>query len=145
MIKWFDQREGYSIGDFGCGEAKIAEALSDKHTIYSFDYIAINDNVIAGDMSNVPLEDEELDAAIFSLSLMGTNTEDYIEEAHRTLKLDGYLHIIESTSRFSDIENFTKQLENFGFKTIEVSNLWKFTQIYAIKISRIIKKSKLIL
>jgi hypothetical protein len=29
------------IGDFGCGEAKILEALGDKR-VYSFDHVAIN-------------------------------------------------------------------------------------------------------
>ena len=28
MIRWCQQRSGYTIGDFGCGEAKLAEAVS---------------------------------------------------------------------------------------------------------------------
>ena len=44
-------------------------------------------------MAHVPLEDETLDVAIFSLSLMGANFADYVREAYRTLKLDGHLHI----------------------------------------------------
>ncbi len=50
-------------------------------------------------MAHVPLEDESLDVAIFSLSLMGANFTDYLREAHRSLKLDGHLHVIEATSR----------------------------------------------
>jgi hypothetical protein len=49
MIRWCQQRSDYTIGDFGCGEAKLAEAVSDRHTVYSFDHIAINDNAIACD------------------------------------------------------------------------------------------------
>gem|GEM_PF-3646976 len=37
---------------------------------------------------------------------MGSNFTDYLKEAHRTLKLDGSLHIYESTSRFADREQF---------------------------------------
>ena len=46
----------------------------------SFDYIAANEDVIACDMAHVPMEDEALDVAVFSLSLMGANFTDYIRE-----------------------------------------------------------------
>jgi ubiquinone/menaquinone biosynthesis C-methylase UbiE len=133
MIRWCQQRSGYTIGDFGCGEAKLAEAVSDRHTVYSFDHIAINNNVIACDMAQVPLDDETLDVAIFSLSLMGSNFTDYLREAYRTLKLDGQLHIIESTSRFSDMDQFRTDLEALGFTVISIQDMWKFTHIRVIK------------
>jgi ubiquinone/menaquinone biosynthesis C-methylase UbiE len=133
MIRWCQQRSGYTIGDFGCGEAKLAEAVSDRHTVYSFDHIAINNNAIACDMAHVPLDDETLDVAIFSLSLMGSNFTDYLREAYRTLKLDGQLHIIESTSRLSDPGQFRTDLEALGFTVISIQDMWKFTHIRAIK------------
>ncbi len=104
MIEWYKKRSNADliIGDFGCGEAKIAEALSAYHTIYSFDHVAINDDVTACDMAHSGLDDGVLDVAIFCLSLMGNNFEEYLREAHRTLKLDGLMHIIEATGRFSD-------------------------------------------
>ncbi|MGA9381727.1 MAG: zinc-ribbon domain-containing protein [Phormidium sp.] len=136
MIRWCQQESGFIIGDFGCGEAKLAEAISDRHTVYSFDHIAINNNVIACDMSHVPLNDEELDVAIFSLSLMGFNFTDYLREARRTLKLDGQLHIIEATSRFGDIDQFCTDLEALGFAIISVEDMWKFTHITARKTYR---------
>ena len=34
----------------------------------------------------------------------------YLREAYRTLKLDGQLHIIEATSRFSDLRQFQNDL-----------------------------------
>ena len=71
MIRWCQKRSGLVIGDFGCGEAKLAEALADRHTVHSFDHVAVNDAVVACDMAHVPLGDETLDVAIFSLSLMG--------------------------------------------------------------------------
>jgi ubiquinone/menaquinone biosynthesis C-methylase UbiE len=133
MIRWCQQRSGYAIADFGCGEAKLAEAVSDRHTVYSFDHVAINNNVVACDMAHLPLNDEELDVAIFSLSLMGSNFTDYLREAHRTLKLDGQLHIIEATSRFSNLAQFQTDLEALGFDVISVREIWKFTHIRAIK------------
>jgi hypothetical protein len=136
MIRWCQQRSGYVIGDFGCGEAKLAEAVSDRHTVYSFDHVAVNDDVIACDMAHVPLEDEALDVAVFSLSLMGANFADYIREAHRTLKLDGKLHVIEATSRFTDRQQFLKALELLGFAVVTVEDKWKFTHIRAEKTER---------
>ena len=84
-------------------------------------------------MSHVPLDNESLDVAIFSLSLMGCNFTDYIVEAHRCLKLDGTLFLIESTSRFSNIEDFKNGLEKLGFYIVNVDERYKFTFIRAIK------------
>jgi hypothetical protein len=136
MIRWCQQRNGYVIGDFGCGEAKLAEAVSDRHTVHNFDHIAVNDNVVACDMAHVPLDEETLDVAIFALSLMGANFTDYLREAHRTLKLDGQLHIIESTERFNDRNAFGKALEGLGFAVVSIADKWKFTHIRALKTER---------
>jgi hypothetical protein len=136
MIRWCQQRRGYVIGDFGCGEARLAEAVSDRHTVYSFDHVAVNDDVVACDMAHVPLEDEVLDVAIFSLSLMGANFTDYVREAYRTLKLDGQLHVIEATSRFTDRNQFVKALESLGFAIVTVEDKWKFTHIRGLKTER---------
>ena len=93
MIAWCQKREGYEIGDFGCGEALLAKAIADRHTVHSFDHIAIEDFVMEGDMAHTPLDDNSLDVAAFSLSLLGSNFADYLREAHRVLKIDGHLHI----------------------------------------------------
>lgn len=108
-------------------------SLSLINLVYNFDHIAVNDKVIACDMTHVPLEDEALDVAIFSLSLMGANLTDYLCEAHRTLKLDGQLHIIEATSRFSDRAQFQTGLEALGFVVVSIQDVWKFTHIRALK------------
>lgn len=134
MISWCKKRPELVIGDFGCGEAKITEAL--ENTVYSFDHVAINDKVIACDMSHVPLEDESLDVAIFSLSLMGLNFTDYIKESYRCLKLDGTLFIIEATSRFKDLDNFVKGLEKLGFDVFKPQQKYKFIEIKAVKNDR---------
>lgn len=136
MIRWYQQRSGYTIGGFGCGEAKIAEALSVQHTVFSFDHVAVNDEVTACDLAHVPLDDETLDVAIFSLSLMGANFNEYLQEAYRTLKLDGHIQITEATSRFSDRDGFVNGLKQLGFNNVLVEDQWKFTHIDAIKVRR---------
>jgi hypothetical protein len=133
MIRWCRQRAGYVIGDFGCGEAGLAAAVSDRHTVHSFDHVAANEDVVACDMARVPLGDATLDLAVFSLSLMGSNFADYIREAHRTLKIDGELHVIEASSRFGDRDRFARSLGEFGFDVVGVEDRWKFTHIRALK------------
>ena len=64
---------------------------------------------------------------------MGSNFTDYVREAHRTLKLDGQLHIYEATSRFSDRDRFAHDLESLGFAVVSVDDAWKFTHIRALK------------
>jgi hypothetical protein len=64
---------------------------------------------------------------------MGANFTDYLQEAHRTLKLDGHLHIIESTSRFTDRDHFAQALRGLGFSIFSVEDRWKFTHIRAMK------------
>lgn len=56
------------IGDFGCGEAKIMEHFGSQR-VHSFDHVAINDNVISCDMKKIPLENNSLDIATFSISI----------------------------------------------------------------------------
>lgn len=70
------RRPDWIIGDFGCGEAQLAALL--PNTVHSFDHVAINDSVIACDMTRTPLDDATLDVAVFSLSLMGLNYADYL-------------------------------------------------------------------
>jgi hypothetical protein len=132
-IKWLKKRSDLVVGDFGCGEALIAKALVGKHTVHSFDFIAINDTVIECDIAHVPLEDGCLDVAMFNLSLMGLNISDYIREAARTLKLDGQLWIYEAASHITDIQEFIRNLELAGFRIIENMGVWKFQYIRAIK------------
>ena len=106
------------------------------HVVHSFDHVSINDDVVACDMANIPLDDETLDLAVFSLSLMGANFTDYLREAHRTLKIDGQLHVFESTSRFSDRDAFIRDLKQLGFDQFAVEDRWKFTYIKALKARR---------
>lgn len=132
-VRWLSERDGYVVGDFGCGEAFIAAEAGDRHTIHSFDHVAIDQRVIACDIAHVPLEDDTLDLAIFCLSLMGSNFTDYIREAHRCLHIDGALHIWEAASYFADVKKFAAALAKLGFGQIETSVEGAFVRIYANK------------
>jgi len=136
-IKWLQKRSNLVVADLGCGEALIAKATAGKHTVHSFDFIAINSSVIECDMAHIPLEDSCLDVAMFNLSLMGLNIADYIREAARTLKLDGQLWIYEVTSRIKDFQEFMIGLELAGFRIIENTEVSKFRYIQAIKAEEI--------
>jgi hypothetical protein len=67
---------------------------------------------------------------------MGSNAGDYLREAHRTLKLDGQLHIFEATSRFADRDWFAASLRDLGFDVVAVEDAWKFTHVRALKAER---------
>ena len=131
--KWLQKRTDLVVADLGCGEALLAKALAGKHTVHSFDFVAINDSVIECDIAHLPLEDACLDVAMFNLSLMGLNVSDYIREAARTLKLDGQLWIYEVSSHIKDLKGFIKGFELAGFKIIENTEIYKFQYIRAIK------------
>jgi ubiquinone/menaquinone biosynthesis C-methylase UbiE len=87
-----------------------------KQKVHSFDLVALNEHVTVANMSNVPLEDESVDIAVFCLSLMGTNFADYLVEAHRVLKKGGLLKIAELESRFVGMKKFLLLLEKLGFE-----------------------------
>ncbi|KNC84953.1 hypothetical protein SARC_02844 [Sphaeroforma arctica JP610] len=107
------------IGDFGCGDAALAAAVSRKYKVHSFDLVAANDSVTACDIAHVPLKAKTLDVAVYSLALMGTNYRDFLREAHRCLKVEGILKIAEVTSRIEDIDEFIHVLEEeFGFDLV---------------------------
>ncbi len=132
-IRWLSERESLVVGDFGCGEALLAKAVSDKHKVHSFDHVAIDQSVIACDIAHVPLQAGSLHVAIFCLALMGSNLTDYIREAHRCLRLDGQLHIWEPASYFDDVKKFCGQLTRLGFDVLEPETEGAFMRIYAMK------------
>lgn len=126
---------GSVVGDFGCGQAGLALALRDIHTVYSMDHVAVNHNVIACDMAHSPLDNEILDAAVFSLSLMGANVRDYIAEAYRILKPGGQL-LIYHPSTGNDLLKFVHGLEKFGFASVQFGPVYKWHFVWAIKQGR---------
>ena len=133
-IRWLSQREGLVVGDFGCGEALLAKAVAERHKVHSFDHVAVNDTVTACDLgSRVPLEDGELDVAIFCLALMGSNFTDYLREAHRCLHLDGKLHLWEPANYFPDLDAFCAGLGRLGFEVVSRRMEGPFVRIRAEK------------
>jgi superfamily II DNA or RNA helicase len=134
-IRWLSEseREGLVVGDFGCGEAFIGAAVSDRHRVHSFDHVAINESVVACDIAHVPLDNGVLDVAIFCLSMMGANFTDYVREARRCLHLDGWLHIWEAASYFEDVNKFCAQLARLGFDVMAPQTEGAFVCIYAVR------------
>merc|ERR1712072_1502117 len=115
-IAWLRQnaRASSRIGDFVCGEARIAQAFPSWH-VKSFDLVAVNKWVTAANIANVPLADGSLDFAVFNLALMGTDWPKFISEAGRCLIPGGLLLISEVSSRFPDTRSFVRSVEQLGF------------------------------
>ena len=131
--KKINPRPEWVVGDFGCGENLLSKEISNK--VYGFDHVAIDDEVIACDIKNVPIEDEVLDVAVFSLSLMGTNYVDYFKEAYRTLKTYGNIFVCEPAAKWEGKEEKLKEhLESVGFRCFgAIKNTSKFIYIDGIK------------
>lgn len=62
----------------------------------------MNESVIACDISATGLTEQILDVAVFSLSLMGLNYQDYPREAYHLVQYGGWLKIAEPTSRWKE-------------------------------------------
>ena len=75
------QPKSLAVADFGCGDAELARKVKQK--VHSFDLESDAPGVIACNMANVPLPDDSVHVAVFSLSLMGTDYGKFLEEAHR--------------------------------------------------------------
>jgi len=122
------------VADFGCGEAKISKSVPNQ--VHSFDLVAVNEQVTACDMTNVPLSSGSVNIAVFCLSLMGTNLVDFLSEAHRVLKPKGVLKIAEVKSRFEDVKKFMKGVSSLGFTPIEMDDSNKmFVMMQFVKTS----------
>ncbi|EDO07144.2 methyltransferase family protein [Babesia bovis T2Bo] len=106
------------IGDFGCGEARIAQTFINRK-VHSFDLIAGNSFITSCNISKVPLDDNSLDICLFCLSLMGKDWPLFIREATRCLKVGGILKIVEVSSRFTDINKFNDFFNLIGYNNEE--------------------------
>ncbi|KAL5288013.1 RRP8 family protein [Megaselia abdita] len=106
----------FVIGDFGCGDGRLSKSV--PHKVFSVDLVSNRDDIIACDMAKTPLKSNSLDCAVYCLSLMGTNFNDYLLEANRLLKIGGFLQIAEISSRYDNVNDFVKKLELCGFKLL---------------------------
>jgi superfamily II DNA or RNA helicase len=127
----------YYIGDFGCGrESFIQNELGRR--VKSFDHVAREDitKVKSCDMSNVSeyVKDGELDVAVFCLSLMGSNWQEYIKEAARCVIKHGLILIAEPTRRVKEKLDLQDVLFKNQFEIIDQGEIGDFTFIEARKI-----------
>eukprot|EP00933_Yihiella_yeosuensis_P053779 TRINITY_DN5206_c0_g4_i1.p1 TRINITY_DN5206_c0_g4~~TRINITY_DN5206_c0_g4_i1.p1 ORF type:complete len:374 (-),score=97.03 TRINITY_DN5206_c0_g4_i1:161-1282(-) len=107
------------IGDFGCGEARLALELKGRK-VHSLDLVKVNDRVTPCNLANVPLKDGSLNIAVFCLALMGTDWPKFVAEAWRCLRPGGLLHIAEVESRFADVDALVEKIESIGFEQVEM-------------------------
>jgi ribosomal RNA-processing protein 8 len=107
----------WAVADIGCGDARLAAAVPQR--VLSFDLVATAPGVTACDMCALPVGDGELDAAVFCLSLMGTDYGRALGEARRALRPSGALWVAEVRSRFAGAEGgaraFLNALGALGF------------------------------
>jgi ubiquinone/menaquinone biosynthesis C-methylase UbiE len=87
-------------------------------------------------MASTALEGASLDAAVFSLSLMGTNWMDYLKEAHRSLKPFGHLFIAESQRKWQDnLDTLENAVRTQGFQLLgRIEQRYDFIYLTAIKL-----------
>jgi putative methyltransferase len=76
-------------------------------------------SVMVCDMAATGLADATLDVAVFSLSLMGVNYQDYLREAYR-LRYGGWLKVAEPASRWGDgkLEQLLGEMVSCGFSMV---------------------------
>jgi superfamily II DNA or RNA helicase len=129
------KRPDWIVGDFGCGENILTKTISNK--IFAMDHVAIDDSVITCDISKTPLADNQLDCVVFSLSLMGSNYKEYLQEAYRTLRNFGYIFICEPRQKWENKEESTNVLLNtlhdVGFSCNTQKKTEKFIYIEGTK------------
>jgi len=120
VITWIRKEvpKGSVIGDFGCGEARLALELGKRYKTHSFDLVAINERITACNLANVPLPNGCLDVVVFCLALMGTDWLEFIREARRCLKPGGLLEIAEVESRFESIDSVVNNIQAIGFRKV---------------------------
>jgi superfamily II DNA or RNA helicase len=112
------KRPDWVVADFGCGEGLLSKTIPNK--VYNFDHIAIDETVTAGDMRKTNLDSDSVDVAVFSLSLMGVNWKDYLQEAHRVLRTSGVIEIAEPASKWTGekLDTLKAALVNTGFELV---------------------------
>lgn len=85
-------------------------------------------------MAHTPLDKGSLDAAVFSLSLMGKNWTDYLAEASRVLQPLGYLFVAEPAKRWKEGVGVLEQaIEEAGFRVVDTNQRGAFWYVMAVK------------
>lgn len=74
---------------------RVVHVMLFVQTVHSLDLVAAKPSVIACNMAHTPLATASCNVAVFCLALMGTDYGSFLVEAHRGLKLQGWLWIAE--------------------------------------------------
>ena len=114
---------------------EFLQKIKDKG-YWNDDYVALEgEDVTACDMTNVPLEDGSVDAVVFSLSLMGSNSKDYLKEGFRITKPYGNLFIAEPKKKWEGrIDELKGIIEEIGFKVSDPKVSSRFLYIQGQKL-----------
>ncbi|XP_037075021.1 ribosomal RNA-processing protein 8-like [Pollicipes pollicipes] len=119
------------VVDLGCGDARLATAV--RQRVLSFDLVAINERVTPCDMAHVPLADGTANVVVLCLALMGTNLGDFVAEANRLLKMGGQLRIAEVASRFESVDDFVRDMKEYGFHFISKDLSHEYFYLFSMK------------
>jgi superfamily II DNA or RNA helicase len=126
-------RKDLVVADLGCGEDLLRSEIP-HNQVFSFDHVAVNDKVIVCDISHIPLADDSIDISVFSLSLMGANYKEYLQEAYRVLKSMGVLIIAEPISKWETREEeLGETLKQIGFSNPTIKKTKQFIYFTFIK------------
>lgn len=128
------------FADIGCGKLPLLKMkLPSGCKVASFDIVSAHKDVKEANMANLPIKDESIGCAVYSLSLMARELGDIILECKRVLKLGGSMLIVEVTSRFEKKEKvFMMKMEKLGFKlksSVELEPNGYFTFFHFTKIN----------
>ena len=109
------------IADLGCGMNQLKTLVKSYSQWYSFDHYSDDETVIKADISDLReyLQDNSVDAAVFCMSLWGTNYMDYIKESYRYLKSGGIVYITEPKDKINQSELIGGATQ-IGFEIISI-------------------------
>lgn len=106
------------FADIGCGRNPLLKIkLPPRCKVQSFDLVSTHEDIIEANMEKLPLQDDSINCAVYSLSLMAKNLGNILLEGKRVLKVGGSMLIVEVTSRFEGNEKrFISKLDKIGLK-----------------------------
>ena len=109
------------IADLGCGMNQLKTLVNSYSQWYSFDHYSDDETVIKADISDLKeyLQDNSVDAAVFCMSLWGTNYMDYIKESYRYLKNGGIVYVAEPKDKINQSELIGGATQ-IGFEIISI-------------------------
>ena len=109
------------IADLGCGMNQLKTLVNSYSQWYSFDHYSDDETVIKADISDLReyLQDNSVDAAVFCMSLWGTNYMDYIKESYRYLKNGGIVYVAEPKDKINQSELIGGATQ-IGFEIISI-------------------------